>query len=302
MPNMPDRDMSSSVDTASPNSVETLLGKTLLDIGIPPCPAILNQINNEMRKEEPDFKKLESAISSDVALAAGLVALANSPFFSLRTHVRSVREALQMLGLAAVSRATAALIFRKMFPHAQALERFWDGSARIARLSGWLAGRQELALGVAADEAYTFGLFRDCGIPVLVTRFSQYVKALNEANVDERSEFTAIEDARCGINHAAVGGLLAQAWWLPDEVSSAIRLHHDYRLMKSEMDLPLCSASARLVAIAQVAEYLLQRHTGLSRTCEWGKWGTTCMALLRIDEQMLEALYEASAEVAEGNT
>lgn len=293
--------MPSSLDTAPSNNVESLLGKTLVDIGIPPCPAILHHINNEVRKDEPDFKKIESAISSDVALAAGLIALANSPFFSLRTHVRSVREALQMLGLATVSRATAGLIFRKMFPQAQALERFWDGSARIARLSGWLAGLHELRIGVAADEAYTFGLFRDCGIPVLVTRFPQYVNALNEANTDPRSEFTAIEDARCGINHAAVGGLLAQAWWLPDEVSSAIRLHHDYRLMRNESERPNCSLSARLVAISQLAEYLLQRHTGLSRTCEWDKWGAVCMALLRIDALKLEELYEASADLAGSN-
>ena len=43
------------------------------DIGIPPRPTILNEIDHEMEKDAPDFGVLAKLIGSDVALAAGLI-------------------------------------------------------------------------------------------------------------------------------------------------------------------------------------------------------------------------------------
>jgi HD-like signal output (HDOD) protein len=176
--------MTDTVDTQpAPSPVDALLESSLKDIGIPPRPAILQRISDEMLKDEPDFRRLANIIGADVSLAAGLIKTANSPFFGSRNRVRSVNEALVMLGLDVASRAIAGLILRKVFPASLHLERFWDASARIARLSGWLAkrvGHNKLR----QDDAYTFGLFRDCGIPVLLMRFPGYNKVLAAANAE----------------------------------------------------------------------------------------------------------------------
>ena len=291
--------MNATSETES-TKLGTLLGRTIGDIGIPPCPAILSQINAEMSKDDPDPKYLDSIICSDVGLAAGLIALANSPFFGFRHRVRSVKEALQMLGLNIASRAIASLILRKMFPPTPALERFWDASARIARLSGWLA-QGRIGIKISPDEAYTFGLFRDCGIPVLLKRFDDYPETLKQANADKVLCFTAVEEASYPTNHAAVGCLLAQAWWLPDDISLAIRQHHDYRLLEhSHLAKP--SKMQGLIATAQLAEHLLQKHSCLSQTEEWQKGGEICLHLLGIGEDELCAIHEESAAIVAGDT
>lgn len=272
------------------------LSDTIKDIGIPPCPHILVRINEEMAKDEPDFRYLDQAISSDVALAAGLIALANSPFFGVRSRVRSVREALQMLGLDVAGRAVAGLILRKLFASAPSLERFWDASAHIARLSGWLAQTLASPCALRTDEAYTFGLFRDCGIPVLLKRYPDYREALKAANAESVRSFIEIEEERCQTNHAAVGCLLAQAWWLPDEISLGIRYHHD-GLATPRPDLGVGAVTLRLVACAQLAEHLLQTHTGLSQTCEWDKIGANCLEQLGLDDDALKGLYAESRAV-----
>lgn len=284
-----------------PAQVEDLLGRTIIDIGIPPCPTILKQISLEMAREEPNLKYLDGLISSDVGLAAGLIALANSPFFGFRSRVRSVREALQMLGLGVASHAIAGLILRKLFPPSPILERFWDSSARIARLCGWLAQGGRVGIKSSADEAYTFGLFRDCGIPVLLKRFPQhYPEILKQANLDREEGFTTIEDRLCQANHAAVGCLLAQAWWLPDDLCLAIRHHHDHQLLRPEGKV-LPRASLRLIAIADLAEHLFQKHTGLSPTQEWSKAWHLCLELLAVDEEALATLYEESQAIVSGD-
>lgn len=282
---------------ADPTRVAALLENAIRDIGIPPCPVILDQINAEMRKDEPDFKLLTRIISSDVGIAAGLIAIANSPFFGFRNRVRSVNEALMMLGLSVASRAIAGLILRKLFPLTPSLERFWHASASIARLSGWLAQEVSSGIKVRADDAYTFGLFRDSGIPMLLRRFSQYPEILKQANAEKVLSFTAIEDAACSINHAMVGGLLAQSWWLPEEICDAIRHHHDLALMEPDRAATLPAATLGLIATAQLAEHLFQHQTGLSQTREWAKLGPACLDVLGLTDQDLARLYEGCAPV-----
>jgi HD-like signal output (HDOD) protein len=251
---------------------------------------------DEARKDEPDFNRLASIIGTDVGLSAGLIKTANSPFFGMRQRVRSANEALTVLGLKAASRAVAGIVLRNSFPNVPNLERFWDASARIARLSGWLA--QQLRIrGLLAEDAYTYGLFRDCGIPVLLRRFPDYEKVLAAANADATRSFTEVEEAEIPTNHAMVGCILAQSWWLPEEICLAIRNQHDLAMLESAgSDLPMLSR--RLIATTQFAEHIVQRQLGLSLTQEWTKLGAACLQILDIGEGRLEELYAEAAPVA----
>lgn len=277
---------------ADSSRIPELLESTLRDIGIPPRPVILDRISAEMRKEDPNFKQLALVIGSDVGLAAGLISLANSPYFGFRGRVRSVNEALMMLGLNVTSRAIAGLVFRQTFPVTPLLIRFWDSSASIARLSGWLAQHLKNT-HIRAEDAYTFGLFRDCGIAVLIKRYAEYPAILKKANEEPQLPFTAVEETAYPTNHAVVGCLLAQGWWLPEEICLAIRHHHEYP--PSGQQNP---AARNMIALAQVAEHLFQQHTGLCETREWEKASKFCLDQLGLDPESLFQLYESSAEVA----
>lgn len=289
--------MNGNGDTPPSSPVDALLESSLKDIGIPPRPAILDRISNEMHKEEPDYKRLANIIGADVGLAAGLIKTANSPFFGYRSRVRTINEALMLLGLQVTSRAIAGIVLRNIFPGTLNLDRFWDASARIARLSGWLAqqvGKSKLR----PDDAYTFGLFRDCGIPVLLMRFPDYKQILDRANAATELSFTAVEEATLPTNHATVGYLLTQNWWLPEEICLAIRHHHDVSVIATPSIASPLSSRYR-IATAQFAEYLLQRHTGLSHTSEWLKLGPTCLRLLDIAEDDVEPILKEAAAVIE---
>lgn len=277
------------------------LAATLRDINIPPCPAILTRVHNEMQREEPDLRALAEVIRADVALAAGLIALCNSPYFGLRQPVRSPEGALLMLGLTKASRAIAGLVLKDAFPPSPAMERFWDASGTIARLCGWLSQSPPLAGRARPDDAYTFGLFRDSGIPVLWQKYPQYPEVLRRANTDATRPFTEVEDQTLPTNHTVVGSMLAQSWWLPPEVSQAIRHHHAYHLIgaapAASPGASFGSGSRALVAMAQLAEHLLQQHTGLSWTCEWDKARLDVMTELQLDDPSLRQLYIESAPV-----
>ena len=277
------------------STVESQLESSLYKIGIPPRPAILDRIHAEMQKDEPDFKQLSDIISADVALSASLISITNSPYFGLRGHVHSTREAMMVLGLNITSKAIAGIAMRHAFPQSPHLERFWDASARIARLSGWLAQRHTK---LSADDAYTFGLFRDCGIPILLSHFPEYIGILQKANHDAARSFTDIEDIELPTNHAVVGYVLAQNWWLSDETILSIRNHHNADILSTPA-IPPSMNSRQMIAVAQLAEHLLQQHSGLSITQEWVKLGPACLHLLKLTEDDIKELLAEAIPVIE---
>jgi HD-like signal output (HDOD) protein len=283
--------------TACGDGLELRIGNAVRNIGIPPRPAILDQIDREMHKDEPDFKWLADVLGADVGIAGSLIKVANSPLFGGAKKVRSVSGALLMLGLTVTVKTVASLALRQMFPHVPSLERFWDSAARTARVSGWLVTRLQGRTGIMVDDAYTLGLFRDCGIPVLMIPFPEYPHILKQANQETTLAFTAIEDHLLSINHAMVGAELAKNWLLPNEIIQAIRHHHDASAIDGELFDLLTEPARRLIAIVQVAEYLIQMTSGLSQTQEWGKLGAACMSQLDISESELVALLEDCREV-----
>lgn len=277
--------------------VENLLENILGDNGIPSRPAILDRVHIEMSKTEPDLNLLARIISADVALAGGLISIVNSPYFGFHGRVRSVSEAMMILGLDVSCRAIAGLILRMLFPVTLAMERFWDASANIARLSGWLAQHPQNGIKVHASDAYTYGLFRDCGIAVLLVRFPYYHDVLKQANAEKMLSFTQVEEIQCPTNHAVIGGLLAQSWWLPEEISTAIRIHHDYAILDKDDSTLLPPATRGLIANTMLAEHIFQHHSGLSKSEEWSKSSEVCLALLEISEDQLPSFYEESVSI-----
>lgn len=280
-------------DSNSTGKVTSLIELGVKEIGIPPRPQILIQIRAEMEKDDPSYHLLSSVISADVAIAASLIKTANSPGLGLRTRVCSVNEALMALGLNIASYAVAALALRKIFPHTPSMERFWGFSSRISRVAGWLARRTG---DIRPDDAFTFGLFRDCGIPILMIPFKDvYPSVLHQANDESIRGFTEVEDELIGANHASIGADMAESWLLPKDMAAAIRHHHSLTALDQASDLS--ELTKQLIAVSQLAEHLIQHNTGRSHTQEWLKVGPACLNFLNISDEDCQQLYADSEEV-----
>ena len=272
------------------SDIQTRMKLEMRGIGIPPRPTILRQIEEETAQDEPDFLRLAKLVGSDVALGAGLIKTANSPYFAFGKQVRTIQESLLVLGLNLVIQTLAGLSLEKIFKCAPSMERFWDASAATARLSAVLARRLGAPYDVRPEDAYTFALFRDCGIPILMMPFPEYRGVLAKANDDLESNFTDIEDVMIGLNHATVGAELAEDWRLPADICTAIRHHHDRAAIDGTDNSVLVDRPRALIAIAQLAEHVIQNQTGLAKTSEWKKIGPVCLTALNIGTDDLPEL------------
>lgn len=260
-------------------------------IGIPPRPTILVEIDAVLRKDESDYMRLADLIGADVGISAGLIKVANSPFFGLKRKVRNIRECLMVLGMHEIIQIVTTLALEKEFGHTPQLHRFWDSSARVARVSAWLASRLRRQCHVRPEDAYTFGLFRDCGIPLLLLPFpKEYHAALKAANEEIVESFTAVEDRMMGINHAILGAAMAETWLLADDLVAAIRYHHEQPAAQLPEGADIPPIAWTMIALAQLAEHLGQIKTGMSNSHEWEKVKAMNFDLLGINEDSLAEL------------
>src|SRR5688500_2256836 len=231
--------------------------------GIPTCPAILTKLVREMRDDDPDFTKIGRMIGADVGLAAAMLKTVNSPFYGLRSKATSVPQALALLGLRNVAQLVTGLLLRQAFSGANSreMEEYWESSSSVALLTAWLAPKVK---GVNRDDAYTFALFRDCGIPVLMTTFDYDPAPCGTA---DPAAMLAAEHENYGVDHAALGYQLATSWLLPDSTCQAVLGHHNY----GQDDLP--ASSAKLIALALAAEWLFTMHKTGKPCREWSAAG-----------------------------
>lgn len=299
---MPDCDETLSTMDSSTNNEPTTLNSDAIesrmkieirDIGIPPRPTILVQIEQETAKDEPDFIHLAKLLSKDVGLSAGVIKIANSPYFSFGKKVPTVQEALLVLGLKVVVNTVSGLALQQVFKHVPSMERFWDASALTAEVAACVTKQLGRRIGVRPEDAHTFALFRDCGIPMLMIPFPEYRDVLVRANGETTLPFTEVETQAIGLDHATLGAQLAEDWLLPEETCLAIRHHHDRAAVDGNLVLP--ARTRQLIAIAQLAEYLIQQQNDQSQTSEWGKLGADCLASLDLSADDLPELGEACA-------
>mgnify|MGYP000745149322 CR=1 FL=1 len=234
---------------------------------IPSSPKVLTELMEELRSPMTNGKKLAALINKDAGLAAGVLKSVNSPVFGTSRKIDSLPDAINLLGFKTLSNLVLQTLLRTTIRcHDSSLERFWDNSAYTAAVSGKLAS---VIKGTSADTAYTFGLLHDCGIPLLVQRFSNYKQVLGQANAATDRCFTDVEEELLDTNHAIVGCILARSWGLPDEVSAGILCHHEYAALDGGTHL--AESSRALIAINVIAEHVAGIHLRLKEDAEWSK-------------------------------
>lgn len=265
------------------------------DIVIPPCPELLAALLVEVRKPDPDPAEICRIAGSDVAMAASLIRIANSPLYARKQPANTVAEAVAMLGVGpAVSILTGFLTRTAIRINSPLVEHFWETSTRRSLAMAYIA-RQ--LYGVNPDVAQTCGLFCHVGIPILLQGMRGYAGTLAEALARQDRSFTQTENAVHRTDHAVVGAIVAKTWRLPPVISIAVRLHHDFTAL---LDDAIPGEVRHLVAIAAIAEHLVANFEGVKEQREWVQHGAECLRYLHIEESEVELWVDALHPVFEG--
>ena len=267
----------------SPAEEERLINAVLAGgVKIPPLPSVLLELQALGRDEEAGVREYADLISRDVGLSGAVFRVARSPVFALRAKVDTLDKAVSVLGIKhteAIVRSEALRQSMQDPQYTQILERLWKRLGSIADLSALIAKRAGVP-GISMDQAYTIGMFHDCGVAMLCKRYPAYAQGL--ARGDSDAEILRL-DRELQTSHAVLGQSVAKNWQLPAEVVACIRFHHD----PGARSLP--ESAQRLIGVLQFAIHLHNVQTG-GDDGEWLRWQARVGELLGQDSEELDAL------------
>jgi HD-like signal output (HDOD) protein len=189
---------------------------------LPPMPAILGRLEQEMSSEWMNISRLGNLIRSDPALGTAVLKVANSPLMRGSRAISEVEEAIQRIGKDNLrSLATVVSLRKNNLPKAGLLgapmDEFWRHSLLVA------AGAVQIARSRTTDreileQVWTAGLLHDLGAllaPLLYAEeFENVVDRIGVLKESgERQILTEIEQDAFGFDHARIGEVFAERGW-----------------------------------------------------------------------------------------
>ncbi|WP_459742697.1 HDOD domain-containing protein [Pseudomonas sp. 3A(2025)] len=268
---------------------------------MPPQPQILVDLQMEQYMPDPDLGVIARLISQDPGLSGALLKIVNSPHYGLSNKIASIDRAVNLLG----SRTVINLINAQSIKGEMSdetivtLNRFWDSAQDVAMTSLTLAKR----LGSqTVDESYALGLFHDCGIPLMLKRFPDYMPVLESAYARATADWRIVdtENDTFNTNHSVVGYYTARSWRLPEHLCEAIANHHN-ALAIFQDDSSRNAPVKNLMGPLKMAEHICQSYRVLGNQDEDHEWdavGPLVLDYVGLSEYDFEYLKESIRELS----
>lgn len=192
-------------------------------------PVTLTRLASLVSNPGHEIREIVEVVSFDQSLTANLLRRANSAALGARFQIKTVRDAAMWLGSGSLlSLALASTVSRRLSQpipaYGLAEGQLWKQSV-AASLAAEVIRAQ--ALVDVPPEAPTAALLHDFGKVVLAQHFG--ARVLNLIGQAAEADHMGLLDAEkrvFGINHADIGGLVAQQWKLPHSIVEAIIHHH----------------------------------------------------------------------------
>ena len=217
-------------------------------VTLPSLPDTVMQLNQMLIDPNCSMSEVAKTISLDPSIALKTLRLVNSAYYGLGQEVKTVDHAVIMLGAKVIKNLVLTATVFETFEGG--MDRFLEHciscgvAMKVLAANGPL--KQELG---SADEAFVFGLLHDIGKVIFHQTLPDDCAKIGQIVKDRRVSWQQAEIELLGVDHAALGGRLAQKWKLNKSIIAAVAFHHD---------LPACPAEfMRVAGTLAVADHLV---------------------------------------------
>lgn len=187
---------------------------------LPPLSVTASKLMEAISDDDIDLKELAGIIDQDPGLAARIIGLANSAYFSQPTPVYSVEEAIiRVLGLNMVKSLALGITVAGAFEVDRCprfdLAGYWFEALASAQLARALVVSMPADARPDMNALYLGGLFHNLGVLLLVHVVGEAYSAVLEDMKKPEAELLTVERERLGIDHRTACRWLAEKWHLP---------------------------------------------------------------------------------------
>ncbi|MEE9128360.1 MAG: HDOD domain-containing protein [Planctomycetota bacterium] len=215
---------------ADSSSILKLVNKTL---ELPTLPEVLIKLNQIIAEPESTADQVAKVISTDPSVSTNILRIVNSAYYGLQVRVSSINLAVSIMGFSmtkkvALKAAVFSMFARKKDNKCKHFDPagFWKHSVFTGVAAKVLGAESKRFRDHHGEDLYICGLLHDIGKIILLENDEErYTQVLEQAAQSGRPELE-VETEVLGFNHADVGSVLAIKWFLPEDLTIAIRYHH----------------------------------------------------------------------------
>lgn len=206
---------------------------------LPAMPQVASKVLEMSADPNTSAQQLQQIISDDQAMTARILKIANSAMYSCSRKVKTLTEAIVMLGFDSIRSLVVTSAARNLYNTRNAStglkERLlWEHSIGVAFACRLLVLERIPSL---AEEAFLAGLMHDIGKLVLNLRVPEQFDEIVQLVYNDNLPFNSTEKEILGYDHAEVGAKLINKWNLSPMLEDTILHHHNPEAMT--IDNPL---------------------------------------------------------------
>lgn len=270
--------------------------KLMSHFQIPVKPEILIEIHQEQAKPDPSPIIIAMIIAKDVALSAAVLKTVNSPLYGLKRIITDIKQGVNLLGSRNISNLVTYFELKRGFTKKSSIsyEKYWDLAMETANTMKLLLEPLASKLNCVVDDAYAFGLFRDCGIPLMAMKYSDYKEVLINANNRAEIVLTQVEEERYQTNHAVVGYFVARSWNLPPSLCELILRHHEPDFLRAN---DVSTEQKDLYALATIAGNILNQYQARRDEADWHLVKDSVLGYLGLSDMDYNEIQEDTKEI-----
>jgi putative nucleotidyltransferase with HDIG domain len=195
---------------------------------LPPLPAIIHQALQRINDPRSSAQDVVEIIQYDQGITSQVLQVCNSAYFNLRRQVHSLKEALVLLGFDTLmqillNKSFHGVLSRPCQGYDLDTGALWRHSVSCAILTEIVSRRIQRE---PDSRLFTAGLLHDMGKVVLSAYVGETFAAIKTLVREQGYSFVAAEREVLGIDHAELGGLIAEKWEFPPSIIAAVRFHH----------------------------------------------------------------------------
>lgn len=173
---------------------------------------------------ESEISDIARQISMDPSLTADLLKVVNSAQFMLPKRVDNIVEAVKLVGMRGLKNLLYSYGTQKILDRGQ--KWLWDHSYKTAFYAYNLAKSFKKKRDIL-DDAYVGGILHDMGKIIFSDVHPELLEKISSFCASRNIPKDFIEDLSAGLNHAEIGGLIAEKWNFPQSLVESIKYHHE---------------------------------------------------------------------------
>jgi len=205
---------------------------------IPTLPTIFYEFSKLINNPYVSNRQVAALIKKDQAMVVKILRLSNSALYGKRQEIKDLTNAITYLGLETLKNIILQISLVRIFKFEGSdipdfsPSVFWEHSIATAYFSGVIEKKLKLPHN---ENFYIGGLLHDIGKVLIYEFYPEKMEEIVLLMIEEEIPDYEAEKEVLGVDHAEIGGVLAEKWKFEKDIIHCIFYHHS--LLRSKLDL-----------------------------------------------------------------